>query len=177
MTGHGTRSRAAAATATLVGCALLLTGCGIKRTDVIDSGHSATVKVSGGNKSNFLYFVAKDGDRLAPSPFSLAEGYRLNPVVLLRLLLDGPRGRAAEVGLTTALPRVPAGQEEQMAVSPYTHEGTTVRVPFAVGDLSDLARMQIVCTIGTAVLTDTRSPVILQGTDTTLPAADCDRKR
>ncbi|MGZ9934283.1 hypothetical protein ACXNSR_30880 [Streptomyces sp. NC-S4] len=176
MTGHGTRSRAAVATATLVGCALLLTGCGIKRSGVIDSGHSATVKVSG-SKGNFLYFVAKDGDRLAPSPFSLAEGYRLNPVVLLRLLFDGPRGRAAEVGLTTALPRLSAGQEDQMAVSPTSQAGTTVRVPFAVGDLSDLARMQIVCTIGTAVLTDAVSPVILMGPDTTLPAADCDRER
>ncbi|MFF4446318.1 hypothetical protein [Streptomyces sp. NPDC001502] len=177
MTGHGTRSRAAAATAVLVSCALLLTGCGIKRTGVIDSGHAATVRMSGGNKSNFLYFVSKEGDRLVPSPFSLSEGYRLNPVVLLRLLLDGPRGRAGEVGLTTALPQLPVGQEEQLAVSPYTHDGTTVRVPFAVGNLSDLARMQLVCTIGAAVVTDTLSPVVLQGSDTTLPAADCERKR
>ncbi|MEY2230697.1 MULTISPECIES: hypothetical protein [Streptomyces] len=176
MTGHRTRSRAAAATAALVGCALLLTGCGIKRTGVIDSGHAATVKVSG-SKGNFLYFVSKEGDRLVPTPFSVPEGYNLNPVVLLRLLLDGPRGRAGEVGLTTALPRLPDGAEEQLAVSPYAHDGTRVRVPFAVGNLSDLARMQLVCTIGASVVTDTLSPVSLQGSDTTLPAADCDLKR
>ncbi|MFA7765937.1 hypothetical protein ACGFNX_19010 [Streptomyces sp. NPDC048723] len=180
MTGRGTRtrSRAAAAAAALVSCALLLTGCGIKRSGVIDSGHAATVKVADGKNSTYLYFLSKEGDRLVPAPFSLLEDYDLNRVVLLRLLLEGPRGRAGEVGLTTGLPQLPAGQgTEKLAVSPYSHEGTTVRVPFAVGNLSALARMQLVCTMGISAVKDTVSPVTLQGSDTTLAPAECDLKR
>ncbi|MFD9478200.1 MULTISPECIES: GerMN domain-containing protein [Streptomyces] len=180
MTGRRTRtrSRAAAATAALVSCALLLTGCGIKRTGVIDSGHSATVKVADGKKNTYVYFLSKEGDRLVPAPFSLLAGYDLNPVVLLRLLLEGPRGRADEAGLTTGLPQLPASQgTEKLAVSPYSHEGITVRVPFAVGSLSALARMQLVCTIGVSAVKDTLSPVTLQGGDTTLAPAECDLKR
>ncbi|MCX4806685.1 hypothetical protein ACFWWM_34190 [Streptomyces sp. NPDC058682] len=179
MTGRKarTRSRAAAATAALVSCALLLTGCGIKRTGVIDSGHAATIKVADGKNNTYLYFLSKEGDRLVPAPFSLALDSDLNPVVLLRLLMDGPRGRAGEAGLTTGLPRLPAGQTEQLAVSPHSDEGMTVWVPFAVGNLSALARMQLVCTIGISAKKDTLSPVTLKGTDTTLAPAECDLKR
>lgn len=121
MTRRRTRPRAAAA-AVLVGCALLLTGCGIKRTGVIDSGHAATVKVPGGN-STVLYFLSKEGDRLVPSPITGFEGHHINPVVLVSLLLNGPRGRAGEVGLTTGLPRITDRMDEELAVSPYSHEG------------------------------------------------------
>ncbi len=172
-----TRSRAAAATAALVSCALLLTGCGIKRSGVIDSGHAATVKVVDGKNNTYLYFLSKEGDRLVPAPFSLLVD-DLNPVVLLRLLLEGPRGRAGEAGLTTGLPQLPAGQgSEKLAVSSTPHAGVTVRVPFAVGNLSALARMQLVCTMGISAAKDTLSPVTLQGSDTTLAPAECDLKR
>ncbi|MGW7329107.1 hypothetical protein ACWGIU_11065 [Streptomyces sp. NPDC054840] len=176
MTTRRTGSREAAATAVLLGCALLITGCGIKRTGVIDSGHAATVKVPGGN-STVLYFLSKEGDRLVPSPVGGFEGHNINPVVLVSLLLGGPRGRAGEVGLTTGLPRLPAGKDDDLAVSPYSHQGMTVQVPFAVGALSPLARMQLVCTVGVSAVPDTLSPVTLQGTDTTLAPADCDLKR
>ncbi|GAA2637750.1 MULTISPECIES: hypothetical protein [Streptomyces] len=175
MTRRRTRPRAAAA-AVLVGCALLLTGCGIKRTGVIDSGHAATVKVPGGN-STVLYFLSKEGDRLVPSPITGFEGHHINPVVLVSLLLNGPRGRAGEVGLTTGLPRITDRMDEELAVSPYSHEGVTVRLPFAVGNLPAPARMQLVCTVGLSAVPDTVSPVTLQGTDTTLAPADCDLKR
>ncbi|MGW6981580.1 GerMN domain-containing protein [Streptomyces sp. NPDC054932] len=175
MTGRKTRSRAAAATAVLVGCALLLTGCGIKRTGVIESGHAATVKVPGAGKSTVLYFVSKEGDRLVPAPSTLFDGYTIAPAALVRLLLEGPRGRSGEAGLTTALPKLPAGKGDAVTVSPYTRDGgMTVRVPFAVGDLSALARKQLVCTVGISAVADTLSPVTLQGTDTTLPPAECD---
>ncbi|WP_392895334.1 GerMN domain-containing protein [Streptomyces sp. LN699] len=178
MTHRRTSSRAAAATAVLTGCALLLTGCGIKRTGVIESGHAATVKVSGSGKSTVLYFVSKEGDRLVPAPFTLFDGYTLAPPALVRLLLDGPMGRAGEAGLTTALPRLPAGEADAVTVSPYSQErGMTVRVPFPVADLSALARKQLVCTVGVSAVADTLSPVTLQGTDTVLPADECDLER
>ncbi|MFC9297623.1 hypothetical protein ACFTWH_26895 [Streptomyces sp. NPDC057011] len=175
MTGRKTRSRAAAATAALAGCALLA-GCGIKPTGVVESGHAATLK-SPGAKAAALYFVSKEGDRLVPVPFTFDGGYTIAPRALARLLLDGPIGPAQEAGLTTALPRLPAGQEDVLAVSEYAPgSGMTVRVPFAVGSLSELARSQLVCTVGVSAVPDTLSPVTLQGTDTALPAAECPRR-
>ncbi|MGR4880916.1 hypothetical protein ACIPUC_16140 [Streptomyces sp. LARHCF249] len=175
MTRRKTGSRA---TAALVCCALLLAGCGIKRTGVIESGHAATVVVPGGKKGVVLYFVSKEGDRLVPIPF-MSDEYTIAPTALLRLLLDGPGGPAREAGLTTALPRLPAGQGAAgLDVSEYSSSrGMTVRVPFAVGELSELARSQLVCTIGVSAVPDVLSPVTLQGTDTALPSAECDTRR
>ncbi|MEU9300098.1 hypothetical protein [Streptomyces sp. NPDC048269] len=177
MTGRRTRSRGTAATAVLAGCALLLAGCGIKRTGVIDSGHPATVKSPGG-KTVVLYYLSKEGDRLVPVPFTVEGGYTIAPGALVRLLLDGPMGPAQEGGLTTGLPRLPAGQADVVEVSAYSPgAGVRVRVPFAVGDLSALARSQLVCTVGVSAVPDTLSPVTLQGTDTALPSAECDSRR
>ncbi|MCX4696099.1 hypothetical protein [Streptomyces sp. NBC_01408] len=177
MTGRKARSRAAAVTAALAGCALLLAGCGIKTTGVIESGHAATVKAPSG-KGVVLYFVSKEGDRLVPVPFMFDGGYTIAPSALLRLLLDGPMGPAQEAGLTTALPRLPDGQAEGASVGEYTSDhGMTVRLPFAVGSLSELARSQLVCTVGVSVVPDVLSPVVLEGTDTALPAAQCRTRR
>ncbi|MGW0752875.1 hypothetical protein [Streptomyces sp. NPDC002587] len=174
MTGRRTRSPA---TATLACCALLLAGCGIKTTGVIESGHPATVKSPGG-KVAVVYFVSKEGDRLVPVPFKVDGSYTIAPRSLVRLLLDGPGGPAQEAGLTTALPRLSAAQLEVVGVSEYAPgEGITVRVPLAVGGLSDLARSQLVCTVGVSAVPDVLSPVTLQGIDTALPAADCDLQR
>ncbi|WP_327265194.1 hypothetical protein OG444_30390 [Streptomyces sp. NBC_01232] len=170
-----TGSRAAAATAVLLSCGLLLTGCGIKRTGVIESGHAAAIKIPGGKNAAVLYFVSKEGDRLVPVPFTIGTDYTLAPVPLLRLLLNGPSGVARAAGLTTALPEVPNDRTDKATVSPPVQGNElTVTVPFAVGGLSALARNQVVCTIGVSTVPDTLSPVALQGTDTTLPAADCD---
>ncbi|WP_374776566.1 GerMN domain-containing protein [Streptomyces sp. NBC_01310] len=178
MTARRTRSRATAVTAALAGCALLLTGCGIKRSGVVDSGHAATVKVPGSKTAAILYFVSKEGDRLVPVPFVVSAEYTLAPVPLLRLLLNGPTGPADAAGLTTALPRLSDAQAETVAVSRQSpDEGMTVRVPFAVGGLSELARDQLVCTVGASALPDVFSPVTLQGTDTILPSAECDTGR
>ncbi|MEJ8641673.1 GerMN domain-containing protein [Streptomyces sp. MS1.HAVA.3] len=178
MTARRTRYRAATATAALVaGCALLLTGCGIKRSGVVDSGHAATVKVPNG-KGAVFYFVSKEGDRLIPVPFPVDSGYTIAPTAIVRLLLEGPTGPSHAAGLTTALPRLPAAQTEAVAVSAYSpDDGITVRVPFAVGGLSELAHSQLMCTVGLSIAPDRPSPVTLQGTDTTLPSAECDTRR
>ncbi|MEC4574928.1 GerMN domain-containing protein [Streptomyces virginiae] len=174
MTGRKTRSRAAAVTAALTGCALLLTGCGIKRTGVIESGHAAAAKVPGGKNIAVLYFISKDGDRLVPVPFSIGTDYILAPTPLLRVLLNGPIGPSSAAGLTTQLPKVPGDKSDAVTVrrSPQD-KGLTVQVPFAVSGLSELARAQLVCTIGVSGVRDTVSPVTIEGTDTTLPSADC----
>lgn len=160
--------------AVLTGCALPPTGCGIKRTGVIESGHAAIVKVAGSGKSAVLNFVSKEGDRLVPASFTPFDGQTIAPAALVRLLLDGPMGRAGEAGLTAALPRQPAGKADAVTVSPYSQErGMTVQVPFPVGDLSAPARRQLVCTVGVSAVADTLSPVVLQRTDTVLPADEC----
>uniref|UniRef100_A0AAU2JXF2 GerMN domain-containing protein n=1 Tax=Streptomyces sp. NBC_00049 TaxID=2903617 RepID=A0AAU2JXF2_9ACTN len=175
--GRPGRKTAARAAAALAGCALLLTGCGIKRTGVIESGHPATVKSPGGNAA-VLYYLSKEGDRLVPVPFPVQSGYTIAPGALVRLLLGGPIGTAQEAGLTTGLPRVSTSQAEIVSVSEYSPSaGITIRLPFAVGDLSPLARSQLVCTVGVSVVPDILSPVILQGSDTALPSAECDSKR
>ncbi|APU42935.1 MULTISPECIES: GerMN domain-containing protein [unclassified Streptomyces] len=174
MTAQRAAARAAAATAVLTGCALLLAGCGIKRTGVVESGHAAGVKVPGGKTAAVLYFVSKDGDRLVPVPFSIGTDYTLAPTPLVRLLLNGPSGPAAAAGLTTALPQVPDAKTDAVTVSKYSQEnGLTVTVPFAVAGLSQTARNQLVCTVGASAVPDTLSPVTIRGTDTTLPSADC----
>ncbi|MFF9979374.1 hypothetical protein [Streptomyces erythrochromogenes] len=178
MTGRKTRARAAAATAVLAGCALLLAGCGIKRTGVIESGHAAAANVPGGKKAAALYFISKEGDRLVPVPFPIGTDYTLAPTPLLRILLNGPNDSATAAGFTTALPKVSQDQSDAVTVSKNSPEkGVTASVPFAVGGLSDLARNQLVCTVGISAVPDTISRVTIKGTDTTLPAADCNPRR
>ncbi|MFD3694627.1 hypothetical protein ACFWUZ_00430 [Streptomyces sp. NPDC058646] len=177
MTGRRTGSRTVAATAVLTGCALLLAGCGIKRTGVIESGHAATVKKPGGQVA-VLYYVSQEGDRLVPVPFVIEGGYTIAPKALVRLLLDGPTGPAQQAGLTTALPRLTGIQAEQVSVGAYVPgRGLTVRMPLAVGGLSEQARRQLVCTLGVSAVPDVLSPVALQGTDAALPPAECDARR
>ncbi|WP_030768506.1 GerMN domain-containing protein [Streptomyces sp. NRRL F-2664] len=174
MTGRRSSRRTAAATAALTAATLLLAGCGIKRTGVVESGHAAGVKIPGDKNAAVLYFVSKDGDRLVPVPFQMGADYTLAPTPLLRLLLNGPSGPASAAGLTTALPPVPDDRTNSATVGAYApYKGLTVNVPFAVGGLSELARDQLVCTIGVSAVRDTLSPVTIQGTDTTLPSADC----
>ncbi|MFD9406926.1 GerMN domain-containing protein [Streptomyces sp. NPDC059989] len=165
--------RGGAAAATLAGCALLLAGCGIKPTGVIESGHAATVEVPGAG-GPVLYFVSREGDRLVPAPV-FSDGYRMEAASLLQMLLAGPAGRAREAGLTTALP--PPGDARQASVAfaePADSELVTAQLPFKVGDLSELARGQLVCTLAFAGAPGTLNRVTLRGTDTALSPAECE---
>lgn len=172
-TREGVRIRGGATAAALAGCALLLAGCGIKPTGVIESGHAAMVEVPG-TDGPVLYFVSREGDRLVPTPV-FADGYRMQPTPLLQMLLAGPAGRAREAGLTTALP--PHGDPRLGSVVITGSEGdeaVTAQLPFKVGDLSDLARGQLVCTLAFAAAPGTLNRVTLRGTDTALNPADCE---
>ncbi|MEU6212382.1 hypothetical protein AB0O42_25210 [Streptomyces sp. NPDC089922] len=172
MTGRRTPRPAAAAAAAALAGSLLLTGCGIKTTGVIESGHAAKVAVPDGGGAT-VYYVSKDGEHLVPTPFGF-DGYSISPAVLVRVLLDGPKGRAQEAGLTTQLPRMPEGKTDGFSSTPYSPEsGITLRVPFPVAGLSQLARLQLVCTVAVSSVKDVVTPVTLQGTDTTLPSAEC----
>ncbi|MGW5847270.1 hypothetical protein ACWFQ8_04745 [Streptomyces sp. NPDC055254] len=167
--------KTATAVLALVGT-LLLGACGIKPTGVIDSGHAATVVVPGAADGPVLYYVNKETGRLVPAPLAL-EGYTIKPPALLSVLLTGRGAPARAAGLTTELPQVPA-QEAMSTEIEHTAEGRVrARVPFKVGDLSELGVGQIVCTLGFAVTPGTLSEVTVQGTDTVLEPAMCDLRR
>ncbi|MEV6955980.1 hypothetical protein [Streptomyces sp. NPDC051183] len=166
-----TKALSAAAAAALAGM-LLLVGCGIKPTGVIDSGDAATVQVPGATSGPVLYFVSAEGSRLAPYP--LLAG--VDSSQLLTALLAGPTNTAREAGITTALPTPAELNPDQLAVEYSPTDGVTARFPFAVSRLSELARRQVVCTLAFAVVPGTISPVTVTGTDTSLGPAQCDLK-
>ncbi|MFD3540564.1 hypothetical protein ACFWUQ_13815 [Streptomyces sp. NPDC058662] len=172
-----TAAKARTATLALVG-ALLLGGCGIKPTGVIEAGHAAEVTVPGATGGVVVYFVAQDSTRLVPVPFFM-NGYTLAPTPLVRLLLAGPTGRAREAGLVTELPVVPEEDEEKVVVEITAGDVVNVRLPVKVGGLSKTAVAQIVCTARFSVKadTDTVSDVSITGTDTTLAPTPCDMGR
>ncbi|MEU3059263.1 hypothetical protein AB0P12_01605 [Streptomyces subrutilus] len=172
---NGTRALAAAAGA--LGT-LLLAGCGIAPTGVIEAGSAARVVVPG-SAGPVLYFIAPEGDRLVPYPL-MADGYRLPPGGLVAQLLAGPGSSGRSSGLGTELPRMQIKPLDATAVSWAAPDGVptvTARLPFAVGGLSALGRGQLVCTLAFAGEPDTLSRVALIGTDTALPADRCDVRR
>ncbi|MFD9353520.1 GerMN domain-containing protein [Streptomyces sp. NPDC060031] len=159
-----------AAAAALAG--VLLAGCGIKSTGVIDSGDAAQVQVPGAASGPVLYFVSADGDRLVPYP--LLAG--VDSSQLVKALLVGPSSTARESGITTALPSPGDLNPDALVIEYSPTDGVTVRLPFAVGRLSELARRQVVCTLAFAIVPGTVSPVTVTGTDTSLGPAQCDLK-
>ncbi|MEU7550802.1 hypothetical protein AB0B01_00330 [Streptomyces sp. NPDC044571] len=163
---------AAAATATLLLGAPLLTGCGIKPTGVIESGAAAKVVVPGPGTKGTVYFVTSDG-RLAPVP-ETEQPAASTSAVLLRLLI-GPTEQERAAGLETRLPALDIRKQGASAgtsvVSPDTVQ---VGLPFKVGGLSETARRQLVCTVAS---TEPRYQVVLRGPDTDLEPARCDLGR
>ncbi|MET9883037.1 hypothetical protein ABZZ20_07685 [Streptomyces sp. NPDC006430] len=161
-------ARTAAGVSALLG-ALLLTGCGIKTTGVIESGAAARVIVPERNEGPLPYFVTPD-DRLVPSSQSDDPSGDLRTGVV-RLLL-GPDGQEKASGLHTELPALDPKQAAGAQVVRSSDAVIEIRLPFKVGGLSALARGQLVCT---ALSTSgSQDRVVLRGPDTTLDEAACD---
>lgn len=167
-----TRAKAVstAAAAALAGT-LLLSACGIRPTGVIGSGEAAHVKVPGAEVASTLYFISPEG-RLIPSPQS--EPLRVPPAQLLTRLLEGPDSREREAGITTALPRVTGKRIGSSVVSYSERDVLAIKLAFKVGDLTPLARSQLVCTLASTGSPGVKIKVALAGTDTSLGAARCD---
>ncbi|KOG25612.1 MULTISPECIES: hypothetical protein [Streptomyces] len=196
--------RTKAVAALLGSAALLtLTGCGIQDSDVVEAGGAATVAVHpapGGNRV-VLYFLGPDG-RLLPSvrdldgPFSSRGEPWANPDhtsgsgtgvetrsgrvgidKVLFMLVNGPVAGEVAVGMTTGLPRSETVPHIEGDPSKAVAEGRRhlrLRVPFPVGDLTDAAIQQLVCTTVYAEDPVGMVEVSLLGPDGTLPAARCD---
>ncbi|MFD8722193.1 hypothetical protein ACFV2H_30455 [Streptomyces sp. NPDC059629] len=124
----------------LLAAALLLSGCGIPATGVIESGDPAT----GVRSTALLYFVTDD--RLVPVGREVTDPADVRAAV--ETLLTGPDMRDRLRGLTTALSRVPAP-----AIST---DGAEVSVQLSAGteSLPPIAVRQLICTAAAARMTD-----------------------
>ncbi|WP_042424243.1 hypothetical protein [Streptacidiphilus anmyonensis] len=125
---------------TLLAAVLLLSGCGIPATGVIQSGDPATGVTPAGP---VLYFVV--GGHLVPTSSPLAAPSDTGAAV--KLLLSGPDVRERRLGMTTALDGVPAP-----AVSVNGAE-VTLRLSAGTRPLPPIAIRQLICTAAAARLT------------------------
>ncbi|MGY0057459.1 hypothetical protein ACWY4P_12980 [Streptomyces sp. LZ34] len=166
------------AAATCVAAAALLTGCGVRQSDVIEAGGPATVTVFPAAEQRLLLFFVSPEGRLTPVSrgiFLDQDGKYAGPVPgqkVLSVLLAGPSAEARAAGLHTELPRAAKGLGfVGMKSSPNQ---VLVSVPFAVRDLKKTAVRQLVCTAAYAGGDDGTAEVIIAGDDGRLPSAHCD---
>ncbi|QES47430.1 hypothetical protein DEJ50_05915 [Streptomyces venezuelae] len=166
---RGGRPVAAAGAAALL--ALLLSGCGIEPTWVIESGQAASVSVGDPNGTAMIYLVDPAG-RLAPVPRHRYPPY--SAPELVRLLMNGPEEADTAAGLTTELPSGP--EKDLFHATAFTNRSDgvlEVRVGFPVARLSPLARRQVLCTVAFATPGRGSSELVLTGPDGSLPAERC----
>ncbi|WP_328675086.1 hypothetical protein [Streptomyces sp. NBC_00343] len=130
----------------LLAMALLLSGCGIPPTGIVQSGDPA----SGLRSGVLLYFIADDG-HLVPVSREIAEPVDVRQAI--GLLFAGPDDRDRMLGLTTALTRTPPPAiNTQDAL-------VTLRLPAGTDPLPPLAARQLICTTAEARLTEDRNTV------------------
>ncbi|RPE39126.1 hypothetical protein EDD90_2090 [Streptomyces sp. Ag109_O5-1] len=125
----------------LLTAVLLLSGCGIPATGVIQSGDPAT----GVRPPNpLLYFVTTD-HRLVPVSREVTDPVGVRTA--LDLLLNGPDLGERLLGLTTALARIPTPE--------VSMNGAEVTLQMSAGTepLPPIAARQLICTAAAARLT------------------------
>lgn len=171
LSGPGARTAAAGVAAALVG-PLLVTGCGIKPTEVVESGAAARVLIAGPSRPPMAYFVTGEG-RLLPSPEP--DYADRSPQGSMQLLLRGPGNVEREAGLGTRLPPVEGVLAGSVRAFFTANDRLEVRVPFPVAALDPLALRQIVCTaLSTA---GPSAEAVVRGPDTDLEPARCETGR
>ncbi|OEJ27027.1 hypothetical protein AR457_23760 [Streptomyces agglomeratus] len=161
---------------------LLLAGCGIQASEVVEAGGPAVVPVVPDQLERMLlFFVGPDG-----RPIPVARPLDVTDVPsptarTLDALLGGPTEEERAVGITTRLPAaakeievVPADREDS---GPGREAGApdAVRVTtgFAVRSLDAAAVRQLVCTAAHAEDPEGLVKVALTGSDGSLPATAC----
>ncbi|MEU6877214.1 hypothetical protein [Streptomyces sp. NPDC046712] len=185
---------------------LVLAGCGIRQSDVVEAGGPATIAVVPVSGSRMLLFYVDADGRLLPvarelgGPLDGWEGYRMPPgeppptypagsgivaAKALTVLLLGPNKAEAAAGLTTRLPAPGTWRDKE---GPHISQGpdTTgedgerrlrIRLPFPVGELDGAGIRQLVCTAAYAEEAEGRASVVLSGPGGSLPAEGCDDLR
>jgi hypothetical protein len=130
----------------LLGATLLLSGCGIPATGVIQSGDPA----NGVRPTALVYFIGGT-DQLVPVSRDIADPVDVRTAV--ELLLAGPDRQDRPLGLTTALTRVPTPV--------ISAQGTDVllQLPPGAPPLTPIAARQLICTAAEARLSEDRDTV------------------
>ncbi|MER7112084.1 hypothetical protein [Streptomyces sp. NPDC000229] len=177
--GHSRRRAVAGPVA-----ALLLAGCGVQETDVIEAGGPAGVQVFGNaGHDALLFFRAPHGDLspviriFAPADSFGNEGGKTEgpaqPVtteMAISALLSGPGQADEAAGLGTSLPRVTA-DGVRVRLSP---EGeVTMSLPLALGGLDATAQRQLICTAACSKDRDGRVTVRMTGQDGVTATGTC----
>ncbi|WP_158713352.1 hypothetical protein [Streptomyces sp. NRRL F-525] len=124
----------------LFAAALVLAGCGIPATGVVQAGDPAT----GVRPTAVLYFIADD--QLVPVYREMTDPVHVNTA--MELLLAGPDGRDRRRGLTTAFAR--------MSTPTFSTDGDRVSVQLSPhsAPLVPIATRQLICTVAEARLSD-----------------------
>jgi hypothetical protein len=153
--------------------AALLTGCGVRQSDVVEAGGPATVTVFPDAEQRLLLFFVSAEGRLTPVSMGFfldgEEKYRVAGDKVLSILLAGPSAEARAAGLHTELPR----STGFVGVKPAP-DRVFVSVSIAVRGLEKTAVRQLVCTAAYVDGGDGNAEVIIAGDDGRLPPASCD---
>ncbi|MFJ5829611.1 hypothetical protein [Streptomyces sp. NPDC093089] len=193
-------TRRTAAAALLAPLALLaLAGCGIQRSDVVEAGGAATVAVypPPGTTRVVLYFLGPDG-RPLPAVRDLGQfsggwtprddtsgsgmgvetgrGEAVATDKVLAMLLAGPNAPETSAGMTSGLPRHGLNPHAVVDEAAGLTDGrglVRLSTPFPVGDLTDGAVQQLVCTAAFSEDPGGMVEVALSGPDGSLPATRC----
>ncbi|MFI8822704.1 hypothetical protein [Streptomyces sp. NPDC053431] len=180
-----------------------LVGCGIQESDVVEAGGAATVAVHPTGGVKLLLFLVGPNGNLMPVARDLGlsygpdgqasvvegsdpgrimptrpshDGYRVATDKVLGLLLEGPDERERAAGLTTRLTLHGAGAPHAEP-QPGQDGGPPVlglRLAARVRDLEPVAVRQLVCTAAFAEDLGSAVPVVISGTDGSLPATSCE---
>ncbi|MFG2196861.1 hypothetical protein [Streptomyces sp. NPDC048639] len=155
--------------------AVLLTGCGVQETRVIEAGGPATVLVLPTREERLLLFFLSPQGRPTPvtrpvKPAGEDPGKKaVSTSRSVITLLDGPRANERAAGLRTGLPDLKGSL--QVESSPGTVQ---ITAPFAVRRLERNAVQQLVCTAAFAEGRADRTEVTLRGRDGTLRPTSCE---
>ncbi|MGW7412498.1 hypothetical protein [Streptomyces sp. NPDC054863] len=165
--------------------ALLLAGCGIQETDVIEAGGPGRVQNFVDPDGDALLFFRLPHGELTPVPrrfrpegiFSdeygqprRTETRRMSTEEAISALLSGPGKAEKAAGLSTALPRVTAGGVRVRLSGGGSTQGSgagevLVSLPLAVDRLDATAVRQLICTAAYSKDREGRATVRVTGRD------------
>ncbi|WP_329124172.1 hypothetical protein [Streptomyces sp. NBC_01465] len=151
--------------AAVLAAVLLVGGCGIRSTDVVEVGDPATAQIgTPGHEGVTLYFQGPD--RLMPVVRSNTAN--ASPVKVFAMLFAGPTQSEKAAGLRTELPAVRAWVDLERG------QGDVVlRMHGPVAGLSAVARQQLVCTAAYLGGRSGVTTVRIDGSDEDTGSASC----
>ncbi|MGW7051291.1 hypothetical protein [Streptomyces sp. NPDC054887] len=156
----------------LASASLLLAGCGIRASEVVEAGGPAVADVAK-DDGMLLFFVGPDGSSIPVVRFIDSTPAAVPTDKRLAALLNGPTPEEHAAGITTGLPT----DRTPVTVEPVAGGGKRARVRvtvgFAVRSLDAASVRQLVCTTAHAEDPEGLTEVALTGSDGSLPAAGC----